>query len=103
MGKFWTAAAALALALQANAVLADTAAAPPPGHALTADDLDAFFDGYMPLALGRGDIAGGVVVVVKDGQVLFEKGYGVSDVKTQSPVDPKTTMDRPGTVSKMLT
>jgi CubicO group peptidase (beta-lactamase class C family) len=103
MGKFWTAAAALALALQANAALAETPAAPPAGHALTADDLDAFFGGYMPLALGRGDIAGGVVVVVKDGQVLFEKGYGVSDVKTQSPVDPKTTMFRPGSVSKLFT
>src|SRR5271168_3545367 len=98
MSRFKLVAGALALAFSCAAAAAQTPATPPQGHALTADDLDAFFDGYMPLALARGDIAGGVVVVVKDGQVLFEKGYGVSDVKTQSPVDPKTTMFRPGSV-----
>ena len=82
---------------------AQAAAPPPTGHALTADDLDAFFAGHMPLALGRGDIAGAVVVVVKDGHVLFEKGYGVSDVDKQTPVDPMTTMFRPGSVSKLFT
>jgi CubicO group peptidase (beta-lactamase class C family) len=78
-------------------------AAPPVGHPLTADDLDAFMDGYMPLALARGDIAGSVVVVVKDGHVLFEKGYGFSNVDKQTPVDPRTTMFRPGSVSKLFT
>ncbi len=94
---------ALVLAFSCATAAAQTPAAPPQGHTLTADDLDAFFDGYMPLALARGDIAGSVVVVVKDGHVLFEKGYGVSDVKTQAPVDPKTTMFRPGSVSKLFT
>ncbi|HUO91604.1 MAG TPA: serine hydrolase domain-containing protein [Rhizomicrobium sp.] len=70
---------------------------------LTCGDLNAFFDGYMNLALGRGDIAGAVIAVVKNGHVIFEKGYGVSDVKTQAPVDPKTTMFRPGSVSKLFT
>lgn len=101
--KIGIVAGALALGLMFSQATAETTTAPPPGHALTADDLDAFFDGYMPLALARGDIAGGVVVVVKDGQLLFEKGYGVSDVKTQAPVDPKTTMFRPGSVSKLFT
>ena len=103
MFKFKLVAGALALAFSCAAAVAETPAPPPQGHPLTANDLDAFFDGYMPLALGRGDIAGAVVVVVKDGQVLFEKGYGVSDVKTQAPVDPKTTMFRPGSVSKLFT
>jgi CubicO group peptidase (beta-lactamase class C family) len=102
MLKFKLVAGALALAFSCATAVTQTPA-PPQGHALTADDLDAFFDGYMPLALARGDIAGSVVVVVKDGQVLFEKGYGVSDVKTQAPVDPKTTMFRPGSVSKLFT
>ena len=70
---------------------------------LSCGDLDAFFDGYMNLALARGDIAGAVIAVVQDGHVIFEKGYGVSDVKTQSPIDPKTTMFRPGSVSKLFT
>ena len=35
----------------------------------------------MPFALHSSDIAGAVVVVVKDGKVLVEKGYGFSDVR----------------------
>ncbi len=84
-----------------GAALAETP--PPSGHALTASDLDAFLDGFMPLALERGNIAGSVVVVVKNGQVVIEKGYGVSDVDKQTPVDPRTTMFRPGSVSKLFT
>ena len=72
-------------------------------HALTADDLDAYFDGFIPLAIGRGDIAGAEVLVVKDGKILFEKGYGVADVKTRRPVDPATTLFRPGSISKLFT
>src|SRR5437764_8400479 len=48
---------------------------------LSADDVGAFLDGIIPLQLGREDIAGAVVVVVKDGKVLFSKGYGYADVK----------------------
>ncbi|MBS0273285.1 MAG: beta-lactamase family protein [Proteobacteria bacterium] len=74
-----------------------------PAHELTAADLDAWLDGFVPYAIGRGDIAGAEVVVVKDGAVLFEKGYGVSDVKTQAKVDPKRTLFRPGSISKLFT
>jgi CubicO group peptidase (beta-lactamase class C family)/uncharacterized Tic20 family protein len=70
---------------------------------LTAGDVEAWMDGFMPYALQRGDVAGAVVVVVKDGQVLFEKGYGYADVKAQKPVDPKLTLFRPGSVSKLFT
>jgi CubicO group peptidase (beta-lactamase class C family) len=92
---------AAAIALASPSAQADTP--PPQGHPLTASDLDAFFDGFMPLALERGNIAGSVVAVVKDGQVVFERGYGVSDEKTQAPIDPYTTMFRPGSVSKLFT
>ena len=37
----------------------------------------------MPIQLQQDDIAGAVVVVVKDGQVLFAKGYGFADVKAR--------------------
>ena len=78
------------------------AATPPPmtGHALTADDAAAYFDGLLPDAIDRADIAGAVIAIVKDGQTLFERGYGVSDVKTRRPVDPETTLFRPGSISK---
>ena len=37
-------------------------------------DLEAWLDGLVPYALQQGDIAGLVVSVVKDGQLLLEKG-----------------------------
>jgi hypothetical protein len=58
---------------------------------------------YMPYALHVGDIAGAVVAVVKDGKVLTERGYGYSDVEKRAPVDPKRTLFRPGSVSKLVT
>jgi CubicO group peptidase (beta-lactamase class C family) len=70
---------------------------------LTADDLNAWLDGYMPYALHTGDIAGAVVAVVKDGQVLTARGFGYSDVANRTPVDPKLTLFRPGSVSKLFT
>ena len=71
-------------------------------HALTHDDVETWLDGYMPYALARGSVAGAVVVVVKDGQVLLQKGYGYADAATRKPVDPETTLFRPGSVSKLF-
>ena len=70
---------------------------------LTRVDLEAWLDGFMPYAIRRGDIPGAVVVVVKDGQPLLEKGYGYADVAAHKPVDPANTLFRPGSVSKLFT
>jgi CubicO group peptidase (beta-lactamase class C family) len=74
--------------------------APP---AMTAADVEAFLDGVMPLQIQREDIAGAVVVVVKDGQILFSKGYGYSDVAKRTPVTADATLFRPGSISKLFT
>src|SRR5258705_12134949 len=80
------------------------AAAPTPvGPRLERADVEAWVDGFLPYAIQRGDIAGAVVAVVKDGQVLLEKGYGYADVKRRRPVDPARTLFRPGSVSKLFT
>jgi len=71
--------------------------------ALTADDVNAWLDGYMPYSLGTGDLAGAVVVIVKDGAILTQRGYGYADVAKKTPVDPVTTLFRPGSVSKLMT
>src|SRR5579859_6745711 len=89
------------LALLSLLFAAPTFAADAPS--ITAGDLDAWLDGYMPYALATGDIAGAVVVVVKDGQIVTERGYGFSDVEKRKPVDPKLTLFRPGSVSKLFT
>ncbi len=76
---------------------------PPGTHPLTQGDLEAFFDGVFPLQLERSDIAGTSVLVMKDGQVLFEKGYGFSNVKEKKPVDPNATIFRLASISKLFT
>ncbi len=40
-------------------------------HELTAQDLEAFLDGIVPLQLERDDIAGATIAVVKDGKLLL--------------------------------
>ncbi|MCJ8158457.1 serine hydrolase domain-containing protein [Sphingomonas sp. LaA6.9] len=78
--------------------------APASGAAtLTKADVDSWLDGYMPYALARGEVAGAVVVVVKDGQVLTQRGFGYADVAARKRVDPEATMFRPGSVSKLVT
>ncbi|MGB7281568.1 MAG: serine hydrolase domain-containing protein [Candidatus Acidiferrum sp.] len=71
--------------------------------ALTQRDLEALLDGLLPYALANGEIAGAVVVVVKDNQVLLEKGYGYSDLERKTSVDPERTLFRFGSVSKLFT
>lgn len=70
---------------------------------LTQEDAEAWLDGFVPYALQAGDVAGAVVVVVKDGSTLLQKGYGYADVAARKPVDPATTLFRPGSVSKLTT
>src|SRR5438067_300639 len=72
------------------------------GQELTATDLSAFLDGLIPQQIEKADIAGAVVAVVKDGKVLFEKGYGYSDAEKKTPVSPQDTLFRPGSISKTL-
>src|SRR6186713_3085766 len=66
-------------------------------------DLESWLDGMMPYSLQTGDAAGAVVVVVKDGQVLLQKGYGYADVEAKTPVDPQRTLFRVGSVAKLVT
>jgi CubicO group peptidase (beta-lactamase class C family) len=76
---------------------------PEGAHELTATDLEAFLDGLMPAQLERENIAGAVVAVVKDGKVLFAKGYGYSDMEKRTPVTSDVTLFRPGSISKLFT
>ncbi len=75
----------------------------PSTHEMTTDDVSAFLDGIMPQQLAREDIAGAVVSVVKDGKVVFAKGYGYADVAKKKPVSPDATLFRPGSISKLFT
>ena len=82
---------------------AASVAPPPVEHPLARADLEAWLDGMVPYALKSGDIAGAVVVVVKDGSILLQKGYGYADVSTKRPMDPEHTMIPIGSTSKLFT
>ena len=108
--------AAAAIALQAATAGASSTTTPAPGeapaapaaaepstHSLDRADLETWLDGMVPYALKAGDMAGAVVVVVKDGTVLLEKGYGFADVSKKLRMDPERTMVRIGSTSKLFT
>jgi CubicO group peptidase (beta-lactamase class C family) len=78
---------------------------PQPGSApeLTRADFEPVLDALMPSQLRNRNIAGAVISVVKDGHVLFQKGYGYADVEEKKPVVPDQTLFRPGSISKLFT
>ncbi len=65
-------------------------------------ELEAFMDGLMTAEMNEKHVPGAVVLVVKDGDVLFAKGYGYADLEARTPVDPEKTLFRPGSVSKLF-
>jgi CubicO group peptidase (beta-lactamase class C family) len=103
--RFVTAAIALFATLLSTAAIADqpTVAATPTAAGLTRADLETWLDGFLPYAMNSGDVAGGVIVVVKNGEVLLQKGYGYADVEARKPVDPQRTLFRAGSVGKLVT
>ena len=66
-------------------------------------ELEAFLDSVLESQLEADRVAGAVVVVVKDGQVFFSKGYGYADVERGLPVNPQTTLFRIASQSKAIT
>ncbi len=66
-------------------------------------DLAAWLDGYVDSALQQSAIAGAVVSVVKDGQLLYSAGYGYADVDSEQAMDPASTLVRVGSTSKLFT
>jgi CubicO group peptidase (beta-lactamase class C family) len=82
---------------------ADDTDLPKPAHALTSADLDAFFDGYVPLQLARENVAGVAIAIVKDGKLFFSRGYGYADFANKVTVSADKTLFRIGSISKLFT
>lgn len=76
---------------------------PADAHPLTATDVDAWLDGYVPAALDREGIPGAAVAVVHDGEVVSARGFGWADRDDRVPVDPDATLFRTGSISKTVT
>jgi CubicO group peptidase (beta-lactamase class C family) len=66
-------------------------------------ELEAFLDDYFSSKMAEYHIAGAAVSVVKDGKLLFAKGYGYADIEKGIPVDPEQTIFRIGSVGKTFT
>ncbi len=71
-------------------------------RAVPTADLSARLDAAMEEALGARQIPGAALVVVRDGQVIHQRGYGVADLVTGRPVTDSTPFVI-GSTSKALT
>lgn len=80
--------------------------AKPAGEAADLNDtvgLSAFTDGIMNVHMNNLKIPGAVISIVKDGKILLAKGYGKSNVEKGTPVDPKTSLFRIASTTKLFT
>jgi CubicO group peptidase (beta-lactamase class C family) len=91
------------IATQLPATQAQATQGPPPRGPRDPAEIDAFLGGLMDAFMTDHHVAGAVVSVVRDGALLFSKGYGYADVDSLSPVDPAATLFRIGSVSKLFT
>jgi len=78
---------------------------PPAAPATLGDpqELETFVDSVINDQMEELHIAGAVVVIVKDGEVLLSKGYGYANIERGIPIDPERTLFKPGSVSKLFT
>ncbi|MCK9524429.1 MAG: beta-lactamase family protein [Limnochordia bacterium] len=66
------------------------------------EELEAFFDGAVAMQMREYKLAGATVALVRGGEIVFSKGYGMANLEKQVPMDPETTLHRPGSNSKIL-
>jgi CubicO group peptidase (beta-lactamase class C family) len=92
----------------ANPTMAQSIEAESPGNAQVnriqdVGELEAFLDDFFGEQMAELHIPGAAIAIVKDGSILFTKGYGYADLDNQTPVIPDQTLFRVGSVSKTLT
>lgn len=92
-------AAAIVLCLPLVAAGAEQSGAGPD----TPQTYEAFVDDVMADHFDRFDLAGAVVTVVGDGEILMSKGYGHADLATDIPVEAETTLFPTASVAKLFT
>ena len=65
--------------------------------------LETFVDGVWLGQQSAHALAGAVVTVVQNNEVLLSKGYGFADAEARTPVDPDQTLFRIASISKPFT
>ena len=64
--------------------------------------LESYMDGVVDSQMKDNSSASGVVTIVRNDEVIFAKGYGFKDIEEHIPVDPESTLFRPGSTSKLF-
>nr|WP_240795815.1 beta-lactamase family protein [Bacillus pacificus] len=70
---------------------------------LNPKDVEAFANKVIPEKMKKEGAAGVALVVVKDNQILLQKGFGFSDKEKNTSIDPKKTVFRLASISKVFT
>ncbi len=65
--------------------------------------LESLLDPIFAQQMAKLHIPGAVIAIVKDGKVLFTKGYGYADIEKKTPVVPDETIFRIGSITKVFT
>ncbi|MEM8560957.1 MAG: serine hydrolase domain-containing protein [Pseudomonadota bacterium] len=74
--------------------------------AITLEDsasVAAWIDGHVEWQAHSNMSASGVVAVLQDGELIYSRGFGFQDREEGIPVDPDSTLFRPGSISKLFT
>jgi CubicO group peptidase (beta-lactamase class C family) len=66
-------------------------------------ELASFVDTIINAQLAKENIPGAVFVLVQNGKVLYQRGYGLANIARRQPVDPEKTIWRIGSISKVFT
>jgi CubicO group peptidase (beta-lactamase class C family) len=66
-------------------------------------DVVRFVDPLISAQMEKEHIPGAVFVLVKDGRILYQRGYGFTNLTSRQPVDPERTIWRIGSISKVFT
>jgi CubicO group peptidase (beta-lactamase class C family) len=74
----------------------------PPGPT-DPEELEAFFDAIMARQMESYHIPGGVIAVVKDGELVFSKGYGYANLEKRIPFQPEKSLVRIASITKLFT
>ncbi|MFA9464888.1 MAG: serine hydrolase domain-containing protein [Velocimicrobium sp.] len=69
---------------------------------ISSDQIETIIDRIAEIDIGT-KTAGCSVAIVKDGKIVFQKGYGMADIHNDILVDPNHTVFEYGSVSKLFT
>lgn len=70
---------------------------------IDAKELETLLDPIFAERMHSQRVPGAVISIVRDGKIVFTKGYGVADVEKKTPVIPDKTIFRIGSLTKVFT